>query len=242
MMNEFDIFYIILLAFFFWRGAANGFVRAAVGPACLAFWSVIGILHYDLNDNIISAIMLVIIGSFISSFIISILFYIGKRSVQEQHRNYIFWGSRLLGGTLNTLWHGFIVAVITIVISLMPHNFLGLTSVQAKIYKSISYGKFYVYLIQPFPAVKDIHLTLAIFKNPRMLEKYKNTAEYQSVFSDPRIKYITQNPEIIKKIRSKDALFLLKDPRIRKILQDKDLMKKVSVLGQRVFSERAETK
>lgn len=220
----------------------NGLIRSGVGPACLAFWSVIGILHYDLNSNIISTIMLVISGSFISSAIINILFFIGKRGVQKQHRHYIFWGSRLLGGTLNTLWYGFIVAVITIIISLMPHHFLGLTSTQATIYKSISYEKFYIHLIQPFPAIKNIHMTIVVFKNPRMLEKYKNTPEYQSVFSDPRIKYITQNPEIMKKAYSSDAIFLLKDPLIRKIIQDEDLMKKISVLGQRVFSEKTETK
>lgn len=236
MLNEFDLLYITLLTFFFWNGSRNGLIKASIGPACLAFWSVIGILSYDLNGNTISAVLLVITGSFVTSFILSIIFFIGKKSVREQHRNYVFWGSRLVGGSLSTLWNGFIIAVITIVISLMPNNFLGLSSAQAKIYKSISYRKFYTYLIQPLPAIKNTHMTIAVFKNHRLLEKYKDTPEYQSVFSDPRIKYITENPEIMKKMYSKNALTLLKDPTLRKILQDEDLMKKISTFGQMIFS------
>lgn len=239
-MNTFDIVYISLLAFFFYRGWIKGFLKSCIGPACLAFWVIIGILNYDLNENIISASTITIVGSLVTSFIVHLALFFGTQTVHEQHRNYVFFGSRIIGGILNTAWNGIIIACISMLISLMPSNFLGLTSAQESIQKSISYNKFYNYLINPFPAVKNVHITIAILKNHRLLQKYKGTSEYDAVFSDPKIQYITQNSEIMKKIYSKDAISLLKNPHIYKILQDEFLMIKISNLSKKVFTERTE--
>ena len=106
-----------------------------------------------------------------------VIIWFGKRNIQKQHRHYVFWGSKILGGVLNAAWFGLIVAFITIVITLMPRNFFGLASTQKIIYESTSYGQFHVYLIRPFPAIKNIYTVTSIFKNPTALNQYSDSIE-----------------------------------------------------------------
>lgn len=239
-INIFDIIYFLLLGFFFFRGWKKGFFHSLVGPACLAFWFIIGVMNYDLNDNIIKSVMITIIGSFFSALLIHFLLFLGHRSVQTPHRDYVFIVSRLLGGILNMGWNGLLAAFIAIILSLMPTNFLGLGNAQKAIEKSISYTKFYKHLICPFPGIRNLLITISVFKNHKILEDYKDTYEYKQVFSHPKIQMLVQNLPLMKKFYSQDAFFLLGNADVRSILSDDDLIFKISNLGKRIYDERAE--
>jgi hypothetical protein len=237
-MNSFDIIYIMLLAFFFFRGWIRGMLHAIIGPACLAFWTVIGIINYDLTENIIKAITITIVGSFLTSAAIHLLLFIGRRSVHKDHRGYVFIGSRLLGGILNVGWNGLLTAFLAITLTLMPLNFLGLKNAQKNIETSATYAKFYTYLISPFPTIRNVLITVSVFKNYSILKRYKDTPEYQAVFSHPKIQQLINNPDLMKKFYSKDSLSLLKDPYIRDLIQDQDLITNISNLGKRIYTDR----
>lgn len=238
-MNVFDIFYICILFLSFWLGFIKGFFRSIIGPACLAFWSIIGILNYDLDNNIISAVSVTMIGSFICTASLQLLFFLGKLDVQQQHRNYVIWPSRILGGIFNLGWNGILVASIAIVLSLMPENFLGMRAVQKSISESLSYKKFYTYIITPFPVIENMHLTFSLFQDRALLQKYKETPEYQAVFSDPKIIRIIKDPNMMKKIQSHDGFFLLNDPALKDVLKDGFLMMKISELTKYIYHNEA---
>lgn len=237
-MNEFDIFYLCALIVFFWLGFFKGFLRSLIGPACLAFWSIIGVLNYDLDNNVISAVTITIIGSFTCSLILQFLFFLGKHGVHQQHRHYVFWPSRLLGGVFNAGWNGLLVAIIAITLSLLPNNFLGMEPVQKSIMESLSCQKFYTHVISPFPLIKNIHMTISIFKNQTVLQKYQETPEYQAVFSDPKIDHIMKSPKIMKKLQNKNIISLLIDKEVQAVLKDNYLMMKVSELTKRVYQNQ----
>ncbi|MEW5894619.1 MAG: hypothetical protein AB1650_02505 [Candidatus Omnitrophota bacterium] len=237
-MNNFDFIFIALLFFFLYRGFTKGFLRSMVGPVCLAFWSIIGIMHYDLGDNIISSVMVTIFGSVISTTVILFIFLLGRTQVHKQHRHYVFLGSRLLGAAANLFWNGLLVAVLATLLSLTPRSFLGLEQTQQQIQQSRSYILFYRYLINPFPLVKDIQMTMAVLSDYNQLDRFKDSPQYQNVFSDPKIQNVINNPSIMDKIYSKDAITLLQTPQIQALLKDEKLMMKVSELGRLVYREQ----
>lgn len=241
VMNTFDIVLIIIFGIAFFIGLNRGLLRSAMGPCALSLWAIIGIVNYDLNGNVIKSIFIIVAGTLITTLAIGILFYLGKKNIQDRHRYYVFIGSRIAGAILNLLWYGFFVTIIASIIMLLPNNSFGLQSMQSSIARSASYPKIYTYFVRSFPIIEKAFLAIAVFKNPEKCERYKETHQYQALFSDPRIKYITENPDILSKFYSKDAFSLLQDPHIREILQDDAVMLKVSKLAEIIFSDIKKT-
>jgi len=237
-MNGFDTFYIFALFLFFGVGLVKGLLRSLIGPICLVFWSIIGVLNFDLGNNIVSAVGIALAGSFISSVFLQFLFFLGKRSIQKQHRYYVFWLSRLLGGIVNAGWNGLLIAFLAVFLSLMPENFMGLASVQTNIAESRSYKKFYDYLISPLPLIKHVKVTISLFQDRALLQQYRSTKEYQTVFSDPKVKFLLQDPDIMEKMHSEDAVFLLGHPRVQELLKDEALMTNISALARIIYRDQ----
>jgi len=237
MFNTFDAVYLFLLAFFFYRGWSLGIFHALIGPACLAFWSIIGIMNYDLNENLLRSAIITISGGVISAFVINTLFFLGKRSVNRQHRHYVFGLSRVAGAVLNTIWNGLICACAAILLTLMPTDTPGLKSWQENITQSRSYIRFEQRLIRPLPVVRNIRTTISVLTRQDALEAYAQTPEYQAVFKDPQIRALTENPEIMNRFYNNDAMALLADPQVQAILENPDIMQKISALGQRIFKD-----
>jgi len=234
-MQNFDIFFLCLLAFFFWRGWTKGMLRALVSPACLLFWAIIGIINYDLNDNIIQTSLITLTGAFFSVLIIHTIFFIGKFTVKKENRSYVFGPSRVIGAVVNTLWNGSLAGILIILISLLPRPFLGLAPLQAAIKESVTYNKLCLRLIDPFPVANNIYQTVSVLQNYKSLDAYRQTREYQAVFSHPQIQAITQDASLVKKFQSKDGMSQLSDPRIQNLLKNEDLMKKVSALAKLIY-------
>ena len=239
-MNTFDIVFIVLLFFFFFRGFLKGFFYTLIGPLCLVFWSIIGIILYDADNNIIASLSMVIFGTIIGTSVVLVTLALWKRQVHEQHRNYVFWGSRILGAVSNTAWNGTLTAALAVLLMLMPLNFLGMEKIQQQIQTSQSYVFFYSYLISPFPVVKNIQVAMSVIKDYRRLEQYRDTAEYKAVFSDPKIQYVVNNTEMMKKIQSKDAMAVIQSPQIQQILKDEHLMMRVAELGKKIYHDQSQ--
>ncbi|HSV43670.1 MAG TPA: hypothetical protein VLJ10_03860 [Candidatus Bathyarchaeia archaeon] len=238
-MQNFDIFYLCILAFFFWRGWTKGILRSIIAPACLLFWMIIGIINYDLNENILEASLITLAGTFFSTLIIHAIFFIGKFTVKKENRSYVFGPSRLTGAAINTLWNGLILGALIILITLLPNQFLGLAPIQAAIEKSVTYTELCQRLIDPFPVINNIYLTISVFKDYKTLGQYTQTREYQEVFSHPQVLAITDNNELMKKFYRRDGISLLNDPRIQSLLKNEDLMKKLSTLAQLIYEKEA---
>lgn len=238
-MNAFDIIYISGLFIFFGIGVIQGFLRSLIGPLCLAFWSIIGVLNYDLNKNIFLAAAIAIIGGLISSLIIKFFFFIGKQNVHAQHRYYVFWPSRILGGVLHMGWNGLIFGCIAAALSIMPSNFLGQQTIQKSVTSSTTYQMFSTYIIAPFPPLHNIQTTLTILQNHALLQRYQDTKEYAAVFSNPKIQELLSSPDITEKLQTKNAIFLLNDQRVKHILNDARLMTNITVLTKMIYREQS---
>jgi len=236
-MNSFDIFYLCCLGFFFFRGALKGILPSLIGPVCLAFWSILGAINYDLTNNIIAALKITLIGTAVSTLLLHVIIFLGKQAVSRKYRGYVFWVSRLCGGTINSVWNGTLLAFLSIFIFLLPNNFLGLGQLQKDFSLSTAYEIFYQRLITPFPTIKRVLLTISVFRNRTLIQKYKNKPEYKSFFSNPKIRYITENQNVLNKIYSNNAISLLEDPKIVNILQDEALMKAITDMGREIYQE-----
>lgn len=237
MLNTFDYIYLSLLAFFFYRGWSRGFFHALIGPTCLAFWSIIGIMNYDLNENLVQSAMITIGGGMIFALGINLLLFWGRQSLYRKHRHYVFLLSRIAGALFNTVWNGLIFAYAAVLLTLMPTGTSGLSAWQNSITQSLSYVRFEERLIRPLPFVGNILTTISVLTRQEALTAYADTPEYQAVFTDPKICALTQDPEIMERFHSNDAAALLSDPQVRRVLDDPLVMQKITALGQRIFKD-----
>jgi len=237
MFNTFDYIYLSMLAFFFYRGWSRGFFHALIGPACLAFWSIIGIMNYDLNENLVRSAVITLSGGVMSAFGINLLLFWGRQSLYRKHRHYVFPLSRIAGALFNTVWNGLIFAYAAVLLTLMPTGTLGPASWQNSITQSVSYLRFEERLIRPLPFVGNILTTISVLTRQEALTAYADTPEYQAVFTDPKIRTLTQDPEIMERFHSNDAAALLRDPQVLAVLEDPQIMQKITALGQRVFRD-----
>ena len=68
-----DLVVLLLLLFYAYRGWRKGILRSLIGPVSLIICGLIGIIHYDLNKNMITSLSIAIGGTFVLTIILSII-------------------------------------------------------------------------------------------------------------------------------------------------------------------------
>ncbi|MFP4473770.1 MAG: hypothetical protein ACLFPX_07915 [Candidatus Omnitrophota bacterium] len=234
-MSDFDFIVMSALIIFLLRGWHIGFLRSLAGPFIFLAWSIIGILYYDTTVNLIGSILVTIAGTIITTFIISIFWLWGKQTVHKEHRNYVFWGSRLLGGVVSLSWQGMILAVIIYLFSSLPVQALNLTAAREAVRKSRTHALIEQHLADLFPQVRHVSATISILSNPQQTKSIVGEHQYQRIVQDPQIKNVLQDPDIRRNIENRNILELVTNQRIKTMLRDEKLMEKVSKISREIY-------
>ena len=166
MLNTTDVCMLVVIIISFSLGWKNGLLRSLIGPISFVIFSIIGIIYFDLTQNLPMALIITSAGSIGLSFIVTIALIFGRSTVKKNLRKYVFIGSRILGSIASVLWKGILALIIFFVIALLPSNDSKLSEIQADISQSETFRLANQYIISQAPPVRNIFLVLAVFQHP----------------------------------------------------------------------------
>ncbi len=238
MYTSLDYFLLVFWAVCFLIGWGNGLLYALIGPFSFFVFLIVGILYYDVTNNLITAIFVTSGGTIVLSILLTLLFFLSRRTVDKNFRHYVFWASRLLGGLLSLLWKGGLTMIVIFFISLLPPQLWDLERLQKNIEQSLTWGWFTESVIKQTPLAKNIFDSLLILKNPDQLKKIAKTPEYQNFISDEKIQELAEDEEVQELIEEENYSELIFHPKFLAILRDEELMKKISLIAEKVYQEK----
>jgi hypothetical protein len=219
------------------QGWRCGLLRSLIVPISLCIAWLISILYFDSSYNVLKSIWLILFITFILSFIGHLGLSLGRRSLSDQEKLYVFWGSRILGTAVNAAWQSIIFFfLIAILQAALPHS-AEMKNIKEDIKQSRVYHWMGAKLLLNFPVAHATANTLAAFADQEQMELIKLTPEYKAVFDDPKVQELLSDPEISEYIQKKNVVRLMQAEKVRTILKDEEIMKKFSRLTRMVYKQ-----
>lgn len=232
-----DFFILILIVLYLGHGWHVGLFRSLITPLSVLVCSVIGILNYDLDENIVTALLIVLIGTLILSTVLRALVFIGRRSVQQEYRSYVFWGSRLAGSLASVLWKGAVTVVILLIILVLPGDTSDLRDLQNNILQSKTYAYINTYVLDQAPVIKNVFMTLSVFKDPLRSKQLSEIKEFDQFFSSPKVQNLIHDKDLEEEIKGRDIHRIISNPQLKAVLQDERLMQTLTRISRRLYEE-----
>jgi len=235
-LTIFDYIIFVILIVFVINGWRRGLFRSLIGPISFIFFTFIGIINFDIDQNLIKALSIVGIGTISSTIIVWLMWAISRRYVPVHERYYLFWGSRVLGSILSLVWEGFILAIALVLITTLPNSLVG-EQVKLIIKESRSYAVIQMYLLQRIPHIQNAAEFVAVIADPSWLESVKSSQAYQNFVEHPKIQRVVNNAQIMAEIKNKDVIKLLGRTQIIDILSDEALMRQFTELTKMAVAQ-----
>lgn len=239
MLNTIDIIAIVVLLFGLWDGWRMGIMRSILTPFCLIFCSIIGIINFDLNENIARALFIAIGGGFILSLIIRLILIFLRSKIDKNFRNYVFWVSRLLGAAASTVWKGTLFGIGILLITLLPSGYIaGIENLQKNILISQTFDYTQNRVLPRFPIAHNIYMTLSVFKDPARIKILSHYPEFSKFFESQKVKSILEDEGLRFFLESRHYELVITYPKVRELMNDDDLMAKLGQLSRKLYEER----
>ena len=234
-----DYIFAALLLFYFIYGWRKGLLNAIITPVSFLIFFIVGIINYDLRENMPKAIMIVIIGTISLSIIVRLLLIIGRAGVREDYRNFTFLWSRILGSMISLLWRGICTVLFLLLFTVLITQNSLIQRLQKNVTGSMTYKLIHVYIVGQIPHVQTSYMCLQVFRNPEEMIMVSSTQEYKDFFGTPHIKALAQDLTIMEHINNKEFFPLFFNPKIEDVMNDARIMKKFARLMKRVYQEHA---
>lgn|SRR3989338_1651355 len=226
-----DYITIAAILYFAQKGWRKGLMRTALGPISLAAGVIIGVVYYHKSHNMTMSFLAGAVSPFIIRFLATLLLALWVKSSNEKPT--LSTLSRLTGCAFSILWGGCYLAVFLILLGLAPFRFGPLEKIHADVTGSKSYALLNRWIGKKSP-VSSTNLTKIsnVLSDPRQLEQYKTTEEFNSLMEDKQMRDILADEEITVQINKQDYAKLLTNPKIQAIFQDEQLIKKIMALNK----------
>jgi hypothetical protein len=239
MLNEIDLFAVGFLLFAFWDGWRVGLMRSILSPLCFAFFVIIAIINFDLNFNIAVASLIAVIGTTVTSAAIRLALWLGRRTVDKEFRQYIFWGSRLCGAATSVGWKSFVAAIALLLFAIIPVNFMPGT---AQLQKSILFSRAFFYtdqiILKRFPRAQKVYLVLSVLKDATQNQELAQNSEFKAFFASPKVQEFINDRDIQSFLSERDYPQIVTHPRLRAIITDDQLMATLMRSSRQIYKEK----
>jgi len=229
----------ILLAAGFWRGWRKGLLRAILGPACLLIFSVIGVIHFDLTRNIVTSVLLALLGAAALSLLVRLLLIIGRARIPKEERDFVFIGSRMLGSIISTFWIAALLGAVLVLWAVVPLKKGTAGDIQKNILKSRSCFLANKFLVYPYPPVRNVLFTFQALLSPSHLQQLSAHPEFEAFLAHPKVQNTLRDPDILLYITRKDYKKLLAEPKVWDIIRDDKLMACLTRVSRKIYEEKS---
>jgi hypothetical protein len=239
MLTVTDLVFIGILIFSIWDGWRAGFIRCLLNPIFLFFFIPIGLINFDLNRNIAVSLLITLAGGFGLATLCRLVIFFFRRNIQRDFKNYVFLGSRILGGITSSIWKTCLFMAAVLLLSLLPANLMpGIIDLQKDLMSSRSYSYIQQNVLTRFPRVHNIYLTLSVFKDPTQNEELSQMPEFEAFYKNPKVQELIEDDGIKAFLAGRHFLPLLTHPKLIAVMTDDALMARLSLLSRRIYEEK----
>ena len=238
MVTDYIVFALLIV--FLISGWAKGIVRTLIGPLSLMISVFASTFYFDLSQDLGNCILFGLAGTLLLTAIGYITLFIVRRTISPESRDYIFWGSRVLGALVSVLWKGILLSFLIVFITVLPPTIFGFEAAQKNIKDSLSYDTINKEIIARIPLAQNIKEFLTLLDSPERLEKVKATKEFQDLIQDPKMQDLLKDFEVVEAVNRKDVLRLLFDRKIVALLNDKVFVQKFLAFSKVMYQSRSD--
>lgn len=237
-LENIDVLLLGLLALFSLIGWWQGFVRSLIGPFgfMIGLWS--GILNFDLSGNfILSVWMGVVVASGVTGGLY-MLILLSRRTLAEEERKYVHWGSRTAGAAANTAWCGMLTGVVLVLLTVVPTLSPQTARLKTDLGHSQIYNWFYSRVFTQIPSLHNPTQIITTFSNPGELQQAAAAPEFIDFFNHPKMQELMKDPGFHKALSTNDVQGVTGNPRVQAVLHDRRLMQLLTKSSKAYYKRR----
>ncbi len=233
-----DKIIIAILFFFFLSGWLRGFLKSMIGPVSFLLCFISAVIFYDLNRNILMAVLIATVGTIALAITFNVLLALGLSTVHKEFRGKTFLLSRLLGSLINIFWQGNIFFVFIIIFSTLPINNQKFESIQKQITESKIVSFYYEKVVNRDNRIKAVLASFLAIKDPNQMQLISNTKEFTNFYNHAKVQKFLNDPQVIDALAAKDSVALLSNPALKELVIDDDAMYNLTILAQMVYTQK----
>lgn len=238
MFNGTDLIISFLIVFYAYSGWRKGFFRSILSPISFVICFLFAWLYFKRTHNILISFSISMMGPFlINQFILWVLTI--ERGSQEEHSP-IDLTSRWLGCAVTLMWGLTMSLLVIFLLAISPLKMEPVVFARQNIIKSFVFSMIASRLPKSsFVLAKDdTSSTMAVpvgGEPPQLADQsLAQTAEYQNLITDQRIKDLFADPEVEQLIKNKDYMKLLQNKNFGRILDDPQLIAKMLQMQSKI--------
>ncbi len=230
-----------LLALFFVSGWMRGFVRSVIGPLAFLTSTFASMLYFGIHRDISDSIFFILAGTILLALLGYLLLYSVRQTVSEDDRDYVFWGSRLLGALLTVFWKGSLMAAALVLLTALSPSVFGLKETQEDIRQSLAYHALDAHIISNVQVVRDVREFLSCLEDPQRTEAVQASEEFKILMQDQKMQDLLADPQVVEAINSKDVARLVLNRQVIQLFNDKDFVEKFLAFAKVMYQSRSIT-
>jgi hypothetical protein len=238
--NATDLFALAWIFISFIQGFRKGIFRSLVTPLSLGISMIVAVIHLDVTDNIGETVAIVTFGTAFLTILFKLALWIGRRGMDKDFKNYVFFGSRLAGCIINTIWNSLLAFVVMIVIVALPSDIFNIYDLQENIQRSTFYSLSQEKLINPYKRSREVYAALTSTQNAAYMKELSESPQVQAFAQHPKIQALTNDPQINRYIQEKESYRILTNPKFVAVIGDDDLMAVLTKICKRVLKDHEE--
>lgn len=236
MITDYIVASFVVL--FILSGWMRGLTRSVIGPLALLTSTFAGSLYFGINRDISNSIFFILAGTILLTLLGYLLLYSVRQTVSEEDRDYVFWGSRLLGALITAFWKGSLMAAALVLLTALSPTVFGLKETQEDIKRSMTYQAIDINIISKVQVIKDIKEFLACLEDPQRAQAAQESAEFKALMQDKRMQDLLADPQVVEEINNKDAVKLAFNKNVVQLIDDKDFVEKFLAFAKVLYASR----
>lgn len=241
MQISFDVIIRIILVLFFIKGWMKGFFKSLLGPISLIIGVLLSIAYYKESNNLFYSFLFSFFSPIIIRIALGFAVKVFSSSDDNKKKKLPSLISSLLGACFCTIWNGFYIALILLIIGIAPIKNEKFQKVQNNILNSQTYNYLRKFTGNKIPTTtNDIKEVTSILQDPKKLEELRQSKEFKQLVDDEKLQTLLNDPETIRQIEEKDFGKLFSNPAIQEIMKDKELLKKFLEVNKKLFKQNLE--
>ncbi|HLD70212.1 MAG TPA: CvpA family protein [Candidatus Omnitrophota bacterium] len=224
MLTITDYIVLIVVGLSTLNGWRRGFLRSILGPLALILCSFFSLIYFQITHNLFLTLLFGILGPILLNILFALLLGSGKKTTPENQS--ISSISRILGALFNFSWNTGLLILFLVWILIIPANVFGLAKIHSDINRSLTISLLNKLLPDRLPMVERFQNTWNVLNDPKKRGAIESSLEYKAIAQDQKIQNILADQNLIEQIRRGEIAKVLSNPKIREISQDKELIKK----------------
>jgi uncharacterized membrane protein required for colicin V production len=235
MPNQTDLIIFVCFAAFFFIGWRKGFIRTIFGPLSLIIASVASYLYFHKSHDLITSLIIGIIGPFVLNFALGLVIKINQSDDKKKDPLPV---GKWVGGFLNMFWEGSLVLLTVVLIAFLP-SIPGITKIKNNVTQSKTYSLLKKVIDKKLPAsATDIESIIKIAEDPKVAQAVQDSKEYKDLMADYRIKRLFADEAVMEQIKNRDIGRLITNKALQEIMQDPKLIEKFITVNKEILKQQ----